>query len=182
MHKLFHALGSVASTATGRWISGRIPLGALQHMNTDHAIYQIGLKVLLQKDNRVLLLRDKDTGLIDLPGGRISSSEAALPLQDILNREIREELSSSIAYTLGGPIFQYRRTPPYQEIGVLITVYGGNFISGDIALSEEHGSYEWVDPNMFVFQESDFRNQEERLAMQTYFEQIARRGLPSQAG
>ncbi|HSX24480.1 MAG TPA: NUDIX hydrolase [Candidatus Andersenbacteria bacterium] len=138
----------------------------------EHAIYQIGLKVLLHHNGLFLLMKDAWTGHFDLPGGRMDSSEKQLPLSEILAREIREELGNSVLYALGSPLFQYRRVPFRPGTDVFITVYDGEFISGTITLSEEHSSYEWIDPKSFSFKKEDFGNEEEYIAMQHYFDSL----------
>ena len=135
----------------------------------EHAIYQIGLKCLLHKDGLFLVLKDTETGHLDFPGGRINTNETTLSLSEILDRELHEELGTSLVYTLGGPLFQYRRTPFHTGTDVFITIYSGEFISGTITLSDEHSSYEWIDPKTFPFQESDFGNTEEYTEIQRYF-------------
>lgn len=139
-------------------------------MQNDYATYQVGLKILLQKEGKVLILRDKRTGYADLPGGRINISEQDTPLHEILDREIREELGESVQYKLGNPIVQFRRFNIERNTRVFITVYEGQFLSGEIKLSDEHGSYEWVDPKETTFTEADWGNREEFEAMNTVLE------------
>ncbi len=139
-------------------------------MQNEHGIYQVGLKALLRKEEKVLLLRDATTGRFDLPGGRIASTEFGIPLEEILAREIREELGEAMVYVLGSPLFQYRRHNMEHDMPVFITVYDATLVSGGIVLSDEHSSYEWVDPRGVVFKESDFGNASEHVAMQKAFD------------
>ncbi len=79
-------------------------------MKRDYANYQVALKVLLRRGDEVLFLRITDPLMcFDLPGGRIDNVETKTPLARILAREVREELGVDVRYTLGAPLFQFRR-------------------------------------------------------------------------
>ncbi len=73
------------------------------------ATYQVGLKILLKKEDKFLFLIDSSTGFLDLPGGRIDEIEHETQLTEIIAREVNEELGENIKYKLGKPIFQFRR-------------------------------------------------------------------------
>lgn len=62
--------------------------------------FQITLKVVLVKERDFLVLRDAQTQQGDLPGGRLAQAEFYEPWADSLYRELREELGSSVQYTL----------------------------------------------------------------------------------
>ena len=141
-------------------------------MQNTHATFQIGIKALLRKDNLILFLRDTKTGHLDLPGGRMDESEKSLPLPAIIAREIQEELGSNVRYRLGSPLFQYRRDNKHTSIPVFITVYDAEYISGEITLSEEHASYDWLDPKTLTLKEEDFGNTEEAQTMNNYFQSL----------
>lgn len=141
-------------------------------MKRDYGIYHVALKVLLKKGNSFLFLRT-DSGKLDLPGGRIDNVEAETPLAKILAREIREELGSKIRYKVNRPIFQYRGYFAPRKIYIFMTVYDGLYISGDIMVSAEHASYEWIDPKMRRLQNKDFFNNEEYQAFKNYFMSVA---------
>lgn len=145
-------------------------------MKRDFALYQVGLKLLLRKGSKVLFLNMSITELNcwDLPGGRIDNVESKTPLVKILAREIREELGPSLKYKLGRPLFQFRRYVPSRGVYNLLTVYEGKYISGEIKLSSEHSSYEWIDPKTYRFARKDFLNGEEYNAFKEYFDQHAR--------
>src|SRR6185369_10316444 len=104
-------------------------------MSTEYGLYHIGLKALIRKEDTLLLLRDKQTGHLDLPGGRINADEFEVPLVEILAREIQEELGTAIAYTIEKPLVQYRRYNMKHDMRVFITVYDVRYVSGDIILS-----------------------------------------------
>lgn len=138
--------------------------------------FQASLKVLMRRGTKVLLLRTKRNH-ISLPGGRIDKGEYRLPLEKIIEREIKEELGSEARYRLGRPLFQYRRYNSRTKTAALVTVYDGIFFGGRIILSPEHVSYNWVDINGLVFNIQDFGadNKEKLYAFERYFEQLKNR-------
>lgn len=141
-------------------------------MTNNCATYQVGLKVLLRKGNTVLILRDAQTGHADLPGGRINVSEEHLPLDGIVDREVKEELGKEVKYTLGKPLIQFRRFNLERDTRVFITIYDGLYTSGDILLSHEHATYDWIDPKEALFTEEDWGSREEYETMNTLLAQI----------
>lgn len=153
-------------------VGGSNPSGCTMNTPANHAVFQIGLKVLLRKGGKVPFLKDSETGHLDLPGGRIDESESSLPLFDIIAREIQEELGKDIQYKVGAPLFQYRRNNKQHAMPVFITVYDAEHISGEITLSEEHTSCDWLDPKTIAFQESDFGNTEEADTVNNYFKSL----------
>ncbi len=139
-------------------------------MKRDYGIYQVALKLLLKKGNKILFLRDVPSGYWDLPGGRIDNVESEVPLEKILAREIKEELGGKVKYKLGHPAFQFRRKTKMKGVYNLLTVYEAKHVAGDIKLSFEHSSYEWINPKVYKFKKKDFFNKEEYLAHIEYFQ------------
>lgn len=127
----------------------------------------MALKLALWDRKKILLLRDKRFGWLDLPGGRADDNEYEKPLEKILAREVREEIGA-VRYTLGKPAFQYRRWHHSRGIYILTTVYEARYLSGGITLSEEHASYEWVDPAAVRLSPRSFTTKEEYRAFQKY--------------
>lgn len=76
-------------------------------MKKEHALYQVALKVILKKESKILLLRDKN-GNIDFPGGRIDNTEHHKSLETIIARKVKEEIGNAV-YFLGPPAFQTQR-------------------------------------------------------------------------
>jgi 8-oxo-dGTP pyrophosphatase MutT (NUDIX family) len=125
-------------------------------------------KLIIKKNKKILVLTDY-TGFLDLPGGRIESKEANLPIEDLFKREIREELGGNVKYRILGPAMQYRRYDKFRKMYVLITAYEAEYLSGEIKLSREHDKYEWVDPKKYNLKDKKINNEEERLAFENYF-------------
>lgn len=136
------------------------------------AIYQVALKLLLRKNDQFLILQDTYKSLLDLPGGRMNADEFTVPLEDILRREVTEELGADITYTINKPLFQFRRYHDTLKMPVLLTIYGGTYKSGEIQLSEEHESYQWIHKNDFHFPAEKFFSTEEYDAMNAYFKTL----------
>lgn len=139
-------------------------------MKRDYALCWVGLKLLLKKDRKILFLKTAMNPVFwDLPGGRIDNVEGKVPLEKILEREIREELGNKVKYKLGRPVFQFRRKGRNGACFNLLTAYEAKYLGGKINLSFEHSAYEWVDPKKYKFNKNDFFNKEEYRAFTKYF-------------
>lgn len=121
--------------------------------------YHVSLKIFINNTaNETLVLSAADNGTFsgfhDLPGGRIDKQEFKVPLLDILEREIEEEVGLSGITIKPTPVavarhlilskFTIEKT---KDIPVFYVFYEGALSSGDIKISDEHGGYEWVDLN-----------------------------------
>jgi hypothetical protein len=138
-------------------------------MKKMHGVYWVAFKLLLEKDRKFLFLRTSQRGILDLPGGRADIDEGKVPIKKILEREIKEELGQNLEYKLSGPVLQYRRYSVKYKMYVLITAYKADYISGPIRLSQEHRSYEWIDPETYKFEEKNFSSREACQAFKEYF-------------
>lgn len=139
-------------------------------MKKDYAAHWIAFKILLKKGDKFLFLTTSGRRRLDLPGGRAESHENKMPVRKILEREVREEIGDDIKYKIEGPIFQYRRhSQEKKNIYNLITVYEAKYIKGQVKLSSEHITYEWINPKKYNFKEKQFFNKEEYKAFKEYF-------------
>lgn len=136
------------------------------------ATFQISLKVLMRDENRILLTRGE--GGIDLPGGRIDIGEENIPFSDVISREIREELGENIKFRLGLVLFTHRLGYTKEGEGIINIVFDAEYISGDIKLSDEHVSYEWVDGRSYEILRDDFysEDQEKYEAFKNHFNSL----------
>ncbi len=112
--------------------------------------YFVAVKVFLEKDGKLLILKDS-FGDWDLPGGRIKTDEFEVPLEQIIQRKIGEELGDEIKYTIGKPVVFMRHqrqesVPGNPTVRIFAVGYEGTLESGDIHLSERHTEMKWVDP------------------------------------
>ncbi len=140
-------------------------------MKRDFGIFQVGLKILLKKGNKMLVLRTDD-GYVDLPGGRIDNVEYESPVEKTIAREIREELGS-VRYTLGRPLFTYRRYSPKCKARIFVLVYEADYVSGTIRLSDEHIFHEWIGIGTFPFTGKDFVDEEIHRLFKKHFKTIS---------
>ncbi|MFH0951910.1 MAG: NUDIX hydrolase [Patescibacteria group bacterium] len=118
--------------------------------------YQISQKLLLKNSkDEVLMLKalPKDTyaGFYDFPGGRINTDEFTIPLPEVLQREVREEIGD-VQYTLNtAPVAVGRHLIPAnisrsgRDTHVLYLLYEGEYQSGEVTISHEHTGMKWVD-------------------------------------
>jgi 8-oxo-dGTP pyrophosphatase MutT (NUDIX family) len=138
-------------------------------MAKEFAIYHASLKILLRKGDSFLFLTNARLGFLDLPGGRIDAAEHETPLEDILAREIVEELGGNLKYTVGTPIFQYRAA--MDGANIMITVYEADYLEGALVLSREHSGARWLKPEDIDFGRENFVNGETRAAFEKYFKE-----------
>ena len=137
------------------------------------ALFQISVKVLMRDGNNILLTRGD--GGIDLPGGRIDVGEEDALFSDIVSREVREELGEDIKFRLGSVLFVHRlgHTKEKEE-GIINIVFDAEYVSGDIKLSNEHVSYEWVDGRSYEVSRDDFypEDKEKYEAFKNHFDSL----------
>ncbi|OGF20938.1 hypothetical protein A2Y83_01700 [Candidatus Falkowbacteria bacterium RBG_13_39_14] len=115
--------------------------------------YQISLKLILKNSrDEILVLKALDTGtyagFYDLPGGRINKDEFNLPFEKILRREIKEEIgkvSFKLTSIQPAALGRHKIEGRGNEIHILYLFFEGRYIKGNIKISEEHSSYDWLD-------------------------------------
>lgn len=117
--------------------------------------YQIALKTLLRNKKReVLALKALDNGSMagyyDLPGGRIAPDEFLIEFEEILTREMKEEIGNIQLDLHRKPVAIGRHFIPASmaeaenDIHVLYLFFEAEYLSGDIAISNEHLEYKWL--------------------------------------
>ena len=121
--------------------------------NNQKGTYFVAVKVFLEKDAKLLILKDS-FGCWDLPGGRIKPDEFDAPLEDIVKRKMREELGEDLKYTFDKPtIFMRHKRQEATESSPIVKIFAlgyiGNLESGEIKLSPRHTEMKWVDPADF---------------------------------
>ncbi len=115
--------------------------------------YFVAVKVFLEKDGKLLILKD-NFGDWDLPGGRIKKDEFEAPLDQIIKRKMSEELGDDITYKIGKPVVFMRHERVEASAGnptvrIFAIGYEAQLESGEIGTSERHQEVLWVDPKTF---------------------------------
>jgi|SRR3989344_557728 len=125
-------------------------------MKKEKGLYQVSLKVIMKNTKgEILGLKAIDKGSMrgyfDLPGGRIDSDEFYAPFDEIIKREIREEVGD-VNYTLNNsPVALGRHLIPSQisssgkDIKVVYIFFEAKYLKGEIAINDEHLGFEWID-------------------------------------
>ena len=105
--------------------------------------FEVSLKAAIVHDGRLLLLREADTGYWELPGGRIDAGEERLVHEDILAREMREELGRDARIRIGHEVVSFGRQRPDDGVHQFLMVRLCAFDGGAIRLSDEHTDLKW---------------------------------------
>jgi 8-oxo-dGTP pyrophosphatase MutT (NUDIX family) len=120
-------------------------------------LYQISLKAIIKNSRgEVLCLKMGEdsafAGYYDLPGGRIDEVEVKMDFQEILLREIHEELGESVVVkvktnpvAVSRGVLEAKSDLSEPEKHVLYLFFEADFLSGDIVLSDEHKEYSWLE-------------------------------------
>ena len=110
-------------------------------MNPDQEFY-VGQKAFIEKDGKVLVIFY--SGGVDFPGGKIQIGESSTI--DSLKREVLEE--SNLEIEVGKPFhtwsFQFDKGSKNEGKKVFMVGYRCKHKSGEVRISTEHKSFEWV--------------------------------------
>jgi len=104
----------------------------------------VGVKAVIVKDGKVLLLKDNSRpDFWDVPGGRIDDNET---LEQALLRELNEELPSHSNPRIGKLLNAYRIPGSIKDnLGLVLLFYKVDVdFEGEITLSDEHTEYAWL--------------------------------------
>jgi len=127
-------------------------IARFKHFVDPNKLSYIGVKALIINAEGKVLIAQEPThyvggGKWELPGGKIAKGEEGIALEEILRREIREELGEQVQVEVGGIIDVMRR--PWNKVGalsdqVMLVVFQCTYRGGDIQLSEENHSFAWI--------------------------------------
>jgi 8-oxo-dGTP diphosphatase len=106
--------------------------------------FEVSLKVAIFREGRLLLVREGDTGFWELPGGRIDVGEEWLSHDDILAREIAEELGAGFRFRLRDDVVTWVRQRPTDGVYQFLVARLADYSSGDAQLSAEHQEMRWT--------------------------------------
>jgi 8-oxo-dGTP pyrophosphatase MutT (NUDIX family) len=124
----------------------------------NNQLFEVSLKTIIKnKDGKILVLKERSNPITyDFPGGRIQKGEESLPLNEVLYREIIEEV---------GPIkFELSKKPAAvgrhsytgddgSTIHLIWIFFEAKFLDGKVVVSTEHTSFDWVDLNIIKLEE-----------------------------
>lgn len=142
---------------------------------TNHALYQVALKLLVKRNDLYLTLYTND-GFVDFPGGRIDASEYELPFNESLQREIKEELGDDVVLDVGSIAFICKRAYTFngQNNRILAVYYVSIIVGGEIKLSDEHAKYHWLTVDeLLTLKPEQFVSLDEYEQMTTYFRKLS---------
>jgi 8-oxo-dGTP pyrophosphatase MutT (NUDIX family) len=107
--------------------------------------FEVSLKAFIVQEGRALFVREADTGLWELPGGRIDVGEEWEAHSSILAREIREELGPAIRVSFGPEVVTWTRQRPTDGAFLFLAARIGFVTGGEPVLSDEHIELAWLD-------------------------------------
>ena len=115
--------------------------------------YFVAVKIFLEDNGKLFIFQD-GFGDWDLPGGRIRENEFDVPLEQIIERKMSEELGNDIKFTLGKPIVHMRHERVEKALGnptvrIFAVGFDAKYKSGEIQLQSHHGEMLWVDIKTF---------------------------------
>jgi 8-oxo-dGTP diphosphatase len=107
--------------------------------------FNVGIKALIVRDDKILLVRRVDTPPFwDVPGGRIDDNEA---IEETLDRELHEELPNIESYQVHGIVDASRLHKDIKPgLSLVLVFYSvtAEFRGGEPELSSEHDEYKWL--------------------------------------
>lgn len=116
--------------------------------------FHVSFKLILENQKgEVLALKLPENssmaGYYDLPGGRINTEELNDPYKSLIKREVVEELGNKVRYRLSlRPVSMARHIffskKLNKESYIFFIFLKAEYSGGQIQLSDEHVSYEWV--------------------------------------
>lgn len=106
-------------------------------------IFNVGIKGVIAKDGKVLLVRESGREFWEVPGGRVDENET---IEEALLRELNEELPG-IKDVHIGDILAAHRVPGllFGDRGLFLVCYEVNAEIPDMTeLSDEHDQFAWL--------------------------------------
>lgn len=133
------------------------------------AYFQIAAKSIVKKADNILLLITGD-GYYDFPGGRMDESEIDLSLEEILTRELKEELGKDFKFEINDVAFVTKRKydKNNKDFRILATFFEVAYRGGEIRLSDEHSSSKWVKPQSILADPKKFISKDEYEQYKNY--------------
>jgi len=89
-------------------------------------------------------------GFYDMPGGRIDTDEFTAGLEDILRRELMEEIGNAEVHIHLSPVAVSRgiisasRDHGGKDVHIFYVFFEADYNGGDIVISDEHTDHAWI--------------------------------------
>lgn len=128
-------------------------------------LYNVSLKLFLKNEKGEILVMKTLAELnkqskYDVPGGRINEDEFAIPFEQILRREVSEELGDEIMLEISSNPVALGRKKDHITIGrkksqiqsnkttsILFVFFEGKYCGGKIKVNEEYCGFDWINPD-----------------------------------
>ncbi len=138
-------------------------------------LFFAGLKAVIEKDGKVLVLNDSQMGP-DLLGGKIQDGET--DFLAALKREVKEEtgLKVQISEPFSIGYFKFPDQVKHRHAGkeIFLVFFKAKYISGEVTISDEHNKFDWFDKDRF---KKTFKNKKDTnilKALGEYFNKATR--------
>ena len=123
-------------------------------MTSSIDFYHVSLKLFLKNEKGEILvmqtlIEGNGQGKYDVPGGRIDEDEFNVPFEQIIRREVAEELGDTITSDiLPDPVALGRKKFPFaqKDASILFVFFEGMYRGGEIKICEEYSGFDWIDP------------------------------------
>lgn len=139
----------------------------------DHALYEISVKALIFRGDKLLTLTTP-RGSVDFPGGRVDEQELRSSWTEALRREVTEELGTDLGFDVGPTAFVSRRE--YTKGSVTRNVAAIFFVcqynKGEVYLSDEHIDHQWLTPHEIMNTNRKFISTDEEKQLRTYLNSL----------
>jgi len=136
------------------------------------ALFLIAVKIFLRDGDKLLIVHDVWNNW-ELPGGRVKLHEFRKPLEEAVERKVREELGKEIQYSnlkQAGTFFRVEREEKGQTVHIFGIGFEAQYAGGDIELSADHDEMRWVDVKKF--QPLKLQNNDWMRGVQDYLDKI----------
>ena len=107
---------------------------------------------VIVRNGKILVLRARagNVEFYDFPGGRIDPDEFNTPYEDIIKRELGEEIGTGVKYKLILKPVSFSRHYYFSErqnknIRILLLFFEAEYLGGKIKISPEHIGCDWLD-------------------------------------
>jgi ADP-ribose pyrophosphatase YjhB (NUDIX family) len=125
-------------------------------MEHNKDLYFVAVKIFLEDQNNNLLITKDKFGDWDIPGGRLRENDFVVPLEQVIQRKIKEELGDKIEYSVENPVVFMRHerneilpSGEKAQRRIFAIGYKAKYLGGEVVLGKNHGKYEWVSTATF---------------------------------